>query len=431
LLYNLLSPGYLSTEESTAVSDELYRLREATGENVFPKSPEKTLEYTDKDGNKQKKNLTAEEYETMQKAEGQTAARVLNEVTTSADYAALSDAQKAKVVDHIYDYAREQGRVEAVSDYIGYKDSWMQNIGGKEAKTIVNKVVGADLKGAMDAMSNAWANDFDDAESVEALEAAYKVYSNMSQATRKAVKDDAAGRVAAYMEARNNRISTERFVELYKTYWELDKSAKKQKDKAEQWSYTLEKAQESGKLTATQKDVLKEALGFSQTMRVETEKFDALSDSGLSAKDTKTVTDAINSLIPEGEKKQVSDLQKWDAICKTTLDDVSKDAAIKTYMQDYDPTSSNPVKTELKYDYVRQEMDLSPESYTKIYKAYTDVKNMDSERLDAIGTTRKEEYYRRWTAEGMTRSQATELYNLFVVTGKKKIDVVAWYEDQQ
>lgn len=431
LLYNLLSPGYLSKEEATTVSDELYRLREATGENVFPKSPEKTLEYTDKDGNKQKKNLTAEEYETLQRVEGQTAARVLNEVTTSADYAALSDAQKAKVADHIYDYAREQGRVEAVPDYIGYKDSWMKNISGKEAKTIVNKVVGADIKGAMDAMSNAWANDFDDAEPVEALEAAYTVYSNMSQATRKAVKDDATGRVAAYMEARNNRIKTETFVDLYKTYWELDKSGKKQKDKAEQWAYTLEKAQESGKLTATQKDALKESLGFSQTMRVETEKFDALSDSGLSANDTQTVTKAINSLIPEDGKSKVSDIQKWDAICKTTLDDVSKDAAIKTYMQDYDPTSSNPVKTELKYDYVRQEMDLSPESYTKIYKAYTDVKNMDSERLDAIGTTRKEEYYRRWTAEGMTRSQATELYNLFVTNGKKKIDVVAWYEDQQ
>lgn len=358
LLYNLLSPGYLSTEESTAVSDELYRLREATRENVFPKIPEKTLEYTDKDGNKQKKNLTAEEYETMQKAEGQTAARVLNEVTTNADYAALSDAQKAKVVDHIYDYAREQGRVEAVSDYIGYKDSWMKNIGGKEAKTIVNKVVGADIKGAMDAMSNAWANDFDDAESVEALEAAYKVYSNMSQATRKAVKDDATGRVAAYMEARNNRIKTETFVDLYKTYWELDKSGKKASEKAQQWAYTLQRAQESGKLTEKQKTVMQDALGFGQYLSVEATKFNEMTDSGLTAKAAQDTVKAINNLLPEEGYSQVRDIQNWDAIAAMTISDTEKIAAMKTYMTD---------KQEQKLDTVL-DMGYSVDEYPEIWR---------------------------------------------------------------
>jgi hypothetical protein len=283
---------------------------------------------------------------------------VLNEVTTSADYAALSDAQKAKVVDHIYDYAREQGRVEAVSDYIDYKDSWMQNISGKEAKTIVNKVVGADIKGAMDAMSNAWANDFDDAESLEALEAAYTVYSNMSQATRKAVKDDATGRVAAYMEARNNRIKTETFVDLYKTYWELDKSGKKASEKAQQWAYTLERAHESGKLTEKQKTVMQDALGFGQYLQVEATKFNEMTDAGLTAKAAQDTVKAINNLLPEEGYLQVRDIQNWDAIAAMTISDTEKIAAMKTYMTD---------KQEAKLDEVL-DMGYSVDEYPEIWR---------------------------------------------------------------
>lgn len=395
LLYNLLSPGYLSTEESTAVSDELYRLREATGENVFPKSPEKTLEYTNKDGNKQKKNLTAEEYETMQKAEGQTAARVLNDVTSSADYAALSDAQKAKAVGLVYDYAREQGRVEAVPDYIGYSENWMQSITGNEAKTIVNKVVGAELKGAMDALSNAWSNDFDAAESVKALESAYTVYGNMSQEARKAVKDDATGRTKAYVEARSKGVSTETFVDLYRTYWELDKGKSNATAKAQQWAYTLERAQESGKINEVQKNTLKESLSFSQYIPAEATKFNELTDSGISATDAQNVTRAVNSLTPEVGRKEVSDIQKWEAIVSMTLSDMDKIKAMRGYMTD---------AQEEKLDAVL-DMGYSPKQYTQIYRivdGYTS------------GTGKKDRTIKHMQSEfNISYAAAKKLYEVF------------------
>lgn len=359
LLYNLLSPGYLSKEESTALSEELNRLRETTGENVFPQKPEKDLTYTDKNGVRHENyNLTAAEYETMQKAEGQTAARVLQEATSSANYAALTDAQKAKVVDLVYDYAREQGRVEAIADYKGYSDSWMQNISGNEAKTIVNKVVAAEMSDSISAITNAWSNKWDAAESVEALNAAYEVYHNMSQTTRNEIKRDTSGRMAAYLEARSSGVKTETFVDLYKTYWELDKSSKKVADKANQWAYTLERAQESGKINERQQTVLKDALGFRTSIPVDATKFDEMTESGLTAKAAQETVKAIANLAPEEGYKNVRDIQNWDAIAAMTISDTEKVAAMKAYMSD---------TQEAKLDEVLG-MGYSPEQYTQIWR---------------------------------------------------------------
>jgi hypothetical protein len=365
LLYNLLSPGYLSKEEATAVSNELYRLRESTGKNVFPQRPEKNLTYTDKNGERHENyNLTAEEYDTMQRAEGQTAARIIGDLTSNADYAALTDAQKAKVIGFAYDYAMEQGRVDAIADYKGYSENWMKNISGKEAKAIVNKVVGADLSNSMSAITNAWKNKYDTSEAIGALDAAYDVYKDLSMNARKAVKDDASGRMAAYLEARNNNLRTETFVELYKTYWELDNSRKKTSEKANEWAYTLERAQESGKLTEKQKDIMKDALSFSQFIPVEAAKFDEMTRAGLNAQAAQDTVKAISNLTPEEGYSQVRDVQTWDAICAMTIADTEKITAMRAYMTD---------KQEEKLDDV-MDMGFAVEDYPEIYRiidAYT------------------------------------------------------------
>ena len=365
LLYNLLSPGYLSKEEATAVSDELYRLRESTGENVFPQKPEKSLTYTDKNGVKHENyNLTAEEYDAMQRAEGQTQARIVKDLTENADYAALTDAQKAKVIGYAYEYAKEQGRVDAIADYKGYSDAWMQNISGKEAKAIVNKVVGADLSNSMSAITNAWSNKYDTAESVEALNTAYQVYSSLSMNARKTVKEDATGRTAAFLEAKNSKVSTETFVDLYKSYWELDNSSKKASEKANEWAYTLERAQESGKLTEKQKDVMKDAFGFSQFIKAEAAKFDEMTEAGLDAKTAQDTVKAVSNLTPEDGYSQVRDVQNWDAICAMTIADTEKIAAMKVYMTD---------KQEEKLDEVL-DMGFGVDDYPELYRiadAYT------------------------------------------------------------
>lgn len=361
----MVTPWDTKKYDTNAVYQEIERLNAIDGINVTPPRMARKLTYTDKNGVKHENyNLTAEEYETFQRVEGQTAERIIYDFTKNADYAKLTDAQKDKAFDFVYAYAKEQGRVDAIADYKGYSDAWMQNISGKEARAIINKVVSADIKGAMDAMSNAWSNDFDDAESRDALETAYEVYSNLGQGARKTVKEDATGRTAAFLEAKNNRVSTETFVDLYKTYWELDKSSKKATEKANEWAYTLERAQESGKLTEKQKGVMKEALGFSQYIPAEAAKFDELTGSELSAKSAQAVVDAITGLEPEAGHKEVRDIQKLDAIIQMTLSDMEKESAMRVYMTD---------KQEEKLDEVLG-MGFDVDDYPELYRiadAYT------------------------------------------------------------
>lgn len=365
LLYNLLSPGYLSKEEATAVSNELYRLRESTGENVFPQRPEKNLTYTDKNGEQHENyNLTAEEYDTMQRAEGQTAARIIGDLTSDADYATLTDAQKAKVIGFAYDYAREQGRVDAIADYKGNGESWMKNISGKEAKAIVNKVVTADLSDAIDAMVGAWKDKKPDAEAKAELDTAYQVYSSMSKNAQKEVLENATGRLEYYLKGRKAGVDAETFTDLYKKYWDISESRMKSGEKAQRWAYDLELAQEAGTITEAQKNTLKDSMTFFQTIPAEAAKFDELAESGLTATDAQNVTRTVNNLLPEEGNSTVSYIQKLDAIAKMTLGDLETESAMRAYMTD---------QQEAKLDEVK-DLGFDAEDYPEIYRvidAYT------------------------------------------------------------
>lgn len=359
LLYNMLSPGYLSKEQSSEVSDELYRIRKETGANVFPQSPEKSLTYTDKNGQKHEKyNLTAEEYETMQKVEGQTAANILQSAISSKDYRMLTDAQKANVIALAYDYAREHGRVEAIADYGGYGASWMQNIQGKEAQTIVNKVVSGDLDNAMGAVTEAWKNGFNDESAKAALETAFQVYDSMSDEAKKEIRENAGGRVEHFLNAMDKGVDGDTFVDLYKFYWQTNESNRTAGEKAQQWAFKLERAQETGKITQAQKNTLKKEMNFVQVIPAEAKKFDELTSSGLSATDAQSVGRTVSYLMPEEGYKQVRDIQVIEQIAKMTLDDISKDAAMRSYMTD---------KQEEKFDTVVS-MGYSPEEYAQIYR---------------------------------------------------------------
>ena len=110
-------------------------------------------------------------------------------------------------------------------------------------------------------------------------------------------------------------------------------------------------------------------------------------------------------------------MQKWEAIAAGTLSDLKKDQAIKAYMTDYDPNSGNPDKTELKYDYARKELGLTPKQYVSAYRVQTN------------GGT-KAEKIAAWKAQGYTDGEAVALYYLLAGSGKNKIDVVSWYENQ-
>ena len=430
-LYNLLSPGYASTETADAVMQELYRLKETQPEKVTPKAIPKKVSYDDTSGTTHKDyQLTEDQYQALAEAQGQTAKQTLVDLIANENYNALTDEQKAKVINAAYEYAAEAGKKAALPDYSSKAAAWMQSAEKDPANTIINKVVTDELGNALDNVVGAWKDQKSDGEYVAELESTYQAYQAMSKQAKAAILKDASGRLADYLAARKVGVKSETFSELYKEYWSISETNEKTSEKAQQWAYQLEKAKEAGKITEAQKSTLKDSVKFFQTMPAETEKFDQLVDSGLNAKDTNTVVDAIGSLTPEYGKTQVSNIQKWEAIVDAGLSKESTDAAIKAYMTDYDPTDKSPDKTELKYDYIRKEMGIDPEVYNKIYRAYLETKDLSSEELDKMDTSRKEEYLRRWKREGMSSNQANELYNLLVTSGKKKIDVVEWYNAQ-
>lgn len=112
LFENFLSPGYLNTVKTDAVTKELQRLAEATGSSaVYPSEVEKSFSV-----NGEQKNLTAEEYTQYAKKVGQTRLKVVSSLLNDKGYQRLSDEEKAEAISKAYEYATVAGKM-AVSSY--------------------------------------------------------------------------------------------------------------------------------------------------------------------------------------------------------------------------------------------------------------------------------------------------------------------------
>lgn len=146
---NMLSPSYVSKEETDAVSQELTRLHEVneSGRGVFPSTPEKTATFTDSNGVKHKDyNLSAEEYVELAKAKGQTQRKIIESMVGSELYAGLPDQYKVKAVQTAYDYAREYAQIE-VLDRDGFSSDWMAELDGDIADGVVKHIIKENIKG--------------------------------------------------------------------------------------------------------------------------------------------------------------------------------------------------------------------------------------------------------------------------------------------
>ncbi len=495
--YNLFSPSYIGKAEVDAVAQELYRLNEAQSDvNVFPQSPEATVTYTDKDGNRHENyNLSMAEANKLKRTEGQAQAKLVADLIGGEDYAALTDKQKAEAISLVYEYARELARGEVLSGYDGMK-SWMQGIEGQETETIIAKVAGADLGDAMTSLTTAWKEGYaDDTGAMEGLEEAYQVYKGLSEPMQETVFEGLSERVKGYIEARDGGqepesymgaakavtlaehhidalrdawkegedgsatftdldqayelyrgldeeqrkqvlemassktrhfleareagVNTETYTRLYQQYDQISGGDGSGVEQAEEWSHVLQKSVEAGQITQEQADTLREEMGIFQIIPAEAKKYNDLTAAGISADDTKDVLWLLDGLEIQEGYSGVRDAQKWEAIAEASfLSDQEKDTVMKIYMPDYDPAAREPNKTELKYDYARQVFGLTPELYVAAYQAH-------------VGNSKKADKLEAWEEMGFSSSEANMLYRLFASSGKDKIDVVAWYEQQQ
>ena len=157
LFNNFVSPGYSSAYETSPMEEELKRLYESTGEDVFPKTAPK---YFSADGIRV--SMNAKEHTTYQKAMGKTAYHTLTEMTELASYRKAEDALRVKAIDKAYDYAAEMAKKAVlgkdytapalvihaeeatsagirVSEYLMFSAavSEMKNIYGRDGKTVI------------------------------------------------------------------------------------------------------------------------------------------------------------------------------------------------------------------------------------------------------------------------------------------------------
>jgi hypothetical protein len=248
---------------------------------------------------------------------------MLNTAISSPAYEAMTDAQKAKVFEYVYDYAREKGRTAAIDGYAGM-DEWMKGIRGDDVSEIFRRVTNSAMD---DSISGSNAGE---------LAQAYKVYQGMTAAQKKAFREASTGRVKYYLEAREDGITESDFVELYKKHGE----------------------------------------------NADWQAAQGMVDAGLDATKAYDVMSLLAGITPQEGYRTVRPVQEYGAIAESKYTDAEKDLIMKAYMPDYDPTDKSPDKTELKYDTLRQK-GYSPEEYAEIYAAYLDA-DKNAERIAAI-----------------------------------------------
>ena len=107
----------------------------------------------------------------------------------------------------------------------------------------------------------------------------------------------------------------------------------------------------------------------------------------------------------------------YRAITSASISDSAMDKLMKAYMPDYDPDKPKSDKTELKYDYARKELGMTPAQYAQAYEIYTS-------KSDDLHY--KKQKMAKWT-ELYGADMAKKLWKLY----GGKLDVVDWWEEQQ
>ena len=390
-----VNPGTLKKIDNGAVETEIERLNGAQEENVSPPEVSKTVSYTGKNGEVHKnQRLTEEEYQKLATTQGQTAARIVSQMIGSKEYAAMTDQQKAQAVKSAYEYAKAKGLSETFPDY-GGMDGWKRGIDGKETEAIFRKIVTSEFSKAFDTMEP------------DALGQAYGLYKSLPAADQADFRKDNGGRIGYYITARENGVSDGVFTDLYGTYKELDgDKSMTANQKAQEWSKTLAGAYEGGKITKAAHDALKDKMVFRQTFSIETEKFDAMTESGLSSDVADRIIKGLADLQGTGSvdkdtgEAAVTNRDKWGYIAALDgLSDKEKDRVMLLYMPDYDPEAEKPNKTELKYAYLRGR-GYSAEQFTQTYSVTQEF-------------TRKADMIAAWVALGYSSEEAQMFYKLY------------------
>ena len=116
VLYETMSPSYISKVDVDAVETELQRLKDSVPDEedltFFPSRAAKSFEVAG-----ETKYLTAEEYVSYAKAKGQNSYALVQSAIHSPAYKAMGDAEKAAFVTKMYGYANYKAKKAVVPEY--------------------------------------------------------------------------------------------------------------------------------------------------------------------------------------------------------------------------------------------------------------------------------------------------------------------------
>lgn len=163
LVYNLLSPSYFDNGKDDNLTRELTRLNDAQSDvNVYPSVPDKTVTI-----NKQDYNLSADEYVSLAKLQGQTQKQLVEDLIGNSAYGVLSDEDKAQAIRYAYDYAQQSARGDVIKGHPGITTKWMKELKGDIAEGILRHITADGKYAALSVSDAAYIDDLLDGLTAE------------------------------------------------------------------------------------------------------------------------------------------------------------------------------------------------------------------------------------------------------------------------
>lgn len=364
--------------------------------------------------------LDGTQRETYQKAYGDSVSKMYSALMSSAGFKNLPEETQIAALNKAKSYATEIAKAS-----IAENPDAPEKSAAVLAQDIYKDTVTNQFSSAFKSITDDAKYGRDNADSVAALEQAYKTLDLLPKDMKEEIMNDSGGRVGYYVTAKKNGVSTETFLNMYDQYKTIDENKNlTTAEKAQDWAVALDKAERAGTLTTTQKKALKDKMVYRQSMVAETKKYDEMRENDISIENADRIIDVLSNVVGTGKvdketgKASVRAIDKYTAITNLlNLSDSEIDAAMKVYMPDYDPEDSSSDKTYAKYEYVRRALGLSPEDFIDAYNVNLNggVKNVK---------------LANWENLGYSPEEASIFYRLFAATGKTKIDVRSWYNEQ-